>query len=89
MSISTADTETEQNGRPIICSPTERCVSDTREPPNTEDGESDELSSGSQNCNNDSQHNECMDLISDREPTLAEVSWEDDGTCSDDLDIIF
>ena len=29
-----------------------------------------------------------MDLISDREPTSAEVSWEDDGTCSDDLDII-
>ena len=89
MSISTADTETEQNGRPRICSPTGRCVSDTREPPNTEDGESDKLSScGSQNCNNDSQHNECMDLISDREPTSAEVSWEDDGTCSDDLDII-
>ena len=37
---------------------------------------------------NDSQHNECMDLISDREPTLAEVSWEDDGTCSYDSDII-
>ena len=89
MSISTADTETEQNGRPRICSPTGRCVSDTREPPNTEDGESDELSSsGSQNCNKDSQHNECMDLISDREPTSAEVSWEDEGTCSDDLDII-
>ena len=42
MSISTADTETEQNGRPRICSPTGRCVSDTREPPNTDDGESDE-----------------------------------------------
>ena len=89
MSISTADMETEQNGMPSIYSPTGQCVSDTREPPNTENGESDELSSsGSQNCNNDSQHNECMDLISDREPTLAEVSWEDDGTCSDDSDII-
>ena len=80
MSISTADTETEQNGKPRICSPTGRCVSDTREPPNTEDGESDELSaSGIQNCNNDAQHNEYMDLISDHEPTSAEVSWEDDG----------
>ena len=89
MSIRTADTETEQNGRPRICSPTGWCVSDTREPPNTEDGESDELSSsGIQNCNKDSQHNECMDFISDREPTSAELSWEDDGACSDDLDII-
>ena len=35
MSISTADTETEQNGRPRICRPTGRCVSDTREPMNT------------------------------------------------------
>ena len=33
MSISTADTEAEQNGRPRICSPTERRVSDTRVPP--------------------------------------------------------
>ena len=77
------------NGRPNIYSPTGRCVSDTREPPNTENGESDEFSSsGSQYCNNGSQCNECMDLISDREPTSAEVSWEDDGTCSDDSDII-
>ena len=89
MSISTADTETERDGKPGICSPTGRCVSDTREPPNTDDGESDELSaSGIQNCNNDAQHNECMDLISDREPTSAEVSWEDDGTCSNDSDVI-
>ena len=29
-----------------------------------------------------------MDLISDREPTSAEVSWEDDGTCSNDSDVI-
>ena len=88
MSISTADTETEQNGRPRICSPTGWCASDTRVPPNTEDVESDELSSsGIQNCNKDSQRNEYMDFISDREPTSAELSWEDDGACSDDLDI--
>ena len=31
MSISTADTETEQNGRPRICSPMGWCVSDTQE----------------------------------------------------------
>ena len=69
MSISTADTEAEENVRPRICSPTGRCVSDTRVPPNTEDGESDELSSsGIQNCNKDSQRNEYMDFISDREP---------------------
>ena len=36
MSISTADTEAEQNGRPRICSPTGRRVIDTRLPPNTE-----------------------------------------------------
>ena len=30
MTISTADTEAQQNGRPIICSPTGRRVSDTR-----------------------------------------------------------
>ena len=66
MSISTADTETEQNGRPRICSPTGRFVSDTREQPKTEVGESDELSSsGIHNCNRDSQYNECMDFISD------------------------
>ena len=29
-----------------------------------------------------------MAFISDREPTSAELSWEDDGACSDDLDII-
>ena len=89
MSISTADTETEQNGRPRICSPTGRFVIDTREQPKTENGESDELlSSGIQNCNKDSQHNECMDFIADREPTSAELSWENDGACSYDLDII-
>ena len=47
MSISTTDTDTEQNGRPESCSQTGRCVSDTREPPNTKDVESDELSSSS------------------------------------------
>ena len=55
MSISTADTETEQNGRPKICSPMGRWVGDTQVPLNTE-GESDELSScGIQNYNKDSQ----------------------------------
>ena len=39
MSISTADTEAEQNGSPRICSPTVRRVSDTRVPPNTEEDE--------------------------------------------------
>ena len=39
MSISTADTEAEQNVRPRICSPTGRRVSDTRVPPNTEEDE--------------------------------------------------
>ena len=97
------DTEAEQNGRPRICSPTWRRVSDTRVPPNTEEdevinypwidcllkGESDELpSSGIRNYNKDSQCNENMDFISDREPTSDESSWEDDGACSDDLEII-
>ena len=50
MSISMTDTDTEQNGRPEICSQTGRCVGDTRESPNTKNVESDELSSsGSQN----------------------------------------
>ena len=39
MSISTVDTESEQNGRPINCSPTGRRGSDTRVPPNTEEDE--------------------------------------------------
>ena len=39
MSISTADTEAEQNGRPRICSPKGRRVSDTQVPPNTEEDE--------------------------------------------------
>ena len=43
MSISTADTEAEQNRRPTSCSTTGRRDSDTRVPPNTE--ESDEFSS--------------------------------------------
>ena len=88
MSISTTDTDTEQNGRPEICSQTGRCVSDTREPPNTKDVESDELSSSSsQNCNKDSQHNECMDFIYDHEPASAEGTWEDYEEGSDDLEI--
>ena len=88
MSISTADTEAEQNGRPKICSPTGRCVSDTRVPPNTE-GESDELSSsGIRNYNKDSQCNENMDFNSDQEPKSDESSWVDYEACSDDLEII-
>ena len=37
MSISTTDTEAQQNGRPIISIPTGGRVSDTRVPPNTEE----------------------------------------------------
>ena len=93
MSISTTDTEEEeQNGRPRICIPTGRRVSDTRVPPNTEEDqviicpwmdcllnrESDESSSiGIRNYNKDPQGNENMDLHSDREPTSDESSWED------------
>ena len=39
MSISTVDIESEQNGRPTNGSPTRRCDSDTRVPPNTEEEE--------------------------------------------------
>ena len=103
MSISTTDTEEEQNGRPRICIPTGRRVSDTRVPPNTEEDqviicpwmdcllkrESDEPSSiGIRNYNKDPQWNETMDLHSDREPTSDESSWEDYEVCSDNLEII-
>ena len=103
MSISTADTEAEQNGRQRICSPTGWRVSDTRVPPNTEEdevincpwidcllkGESDELSSsGIRNYNKDPQCDENIDFNSDREPTSDESSWEDYEACSDDLVII-
>ena len=96
MSISTADTEAEQNGRPRICSPTGRRVSDTRVPPNTEEdevincpwidcllkGESDKLSSsGIRKYNKVYQCNENMD----REPTSDESSWEDYEACSDEI----
>ena len=92
MSISTTDTEAEQNGRPIICIPTGRRVSDTRVPPNTEENqvitfpwmdcllnrESDESSSlGIWNYNRDPRGNENVDLHSDWEPTSDESSWED------------
>ena len=103
MSISTADTEVEQNGRPRICSPTLRRVSDTRVPPNTEEDEvincplmdcllkreCDESSSGSiRHYNKDPQCNENMDFNSDREPTSDKSLWEDYEACSDDLEII-
>ena len=101
--MSKADTEAEQNGRPKICSPTGRRVSDTRVPLNTEEdevincpwidcslkGESDELSlSGIHNYNKDSQCNENMDFNFDREPKSDKSSWEDYEVCSDDLEII-
>ena len=103
MSISTTDTEEEQNGRPRICIPMGRRVSDTRVPPNTEEDqviicpwmdcllnrESDESSSiGIRNYNKDPQWNENMDLHSDQEPTSDESSWEDYEACSDNLEII-
>ena len=103
MSISTMDTEEEKNGRPRICMPTGRRVSDTRVPPNTEENqviicpsmdcllkrESDESSSsGIRNYNKDPQWNENMNLHSDREPTSDESSWEDYEACSDDLESI-
>ena len=102
MSICTTDTETEQNGRPIICIPTGRRVCDTRVPPNTEEDqvgicpwmdcllnrESDESSSiGIRNYNKDPQENENMDLHSDREPTSDESSWEDYEAGSDNSEI--
>ena len=98
-----ADTEAEQNGKPRICSPTGRRVSDTRVPPNTEEDqviicpwldcllkrESDESSSsGIRNYNKDPQWNENMDFHSDQEPTSDESAWEDYEACSDDLEII-
>ena len=103
MSISTSNTEAEQNGRPRICIPTGRRVSDTCVPPNTEEDqviicpwmdcllnqESDESSSiGIRNCNKDPQGNENMDLHSDRELTSDESSWEDYEAGSDNLEII-
>ena len=51
MSISTADTEAEQNIGPRICSPTGRRVSDTRVPPNTEEDEVSSVSSGTDGRN--------------------------------------
>ena len=103
MSISTTDTEEEQNGRPRICIPTGRRVSDTCVPPNTKEDqviicpwmdcmlnrESDESSSiGIRNYNKDPQGNENMDLRSDREPTSDESSEEDYEACSDNLETI-
>ena len=96
ISISTADTEAEQNVRPRICSPTGRRVSDTRVPLNTEENEvkicpwMDCLLKGESdgNYNKDPQCNENMDFNSDREPTSDHSSWEDYEVCSDDLEII-
>ena len=98
MSISTTDTETEQNGRPRIGIPTGRCVSDTCVPPNTEEDQvitfpwmdcllnwdSDESSStGIQNYDRDTRGSEHVDFHSDREPTSDESSWKDYEAASD------
>ena len=98
MSISTTDTEAEQNGGTRICIPTGRRVSDTGVPPNTEEDqviicpwmdcmlnrESDESSSiGIRDYNKDPQMHENMDLHSDRDRTSDESSWEDYETGSD------
>ena len=103
MSITTTDTEAEQNGRPRICIPTGRRVSDTRVPLNTEEDqvitfpwmdcllnrESDESSSlGIRNYNRDTRGNENVDFHSDREPTSDESSWEDYEAASDISEII-
>ena len=103
MSISTADTEAEQNGRPTNCRPTGRRSSDTRVPPNTEEdediicpwmdcllkGESDEFSSSDiPNYGKDIQYNGNMDFNSDREPTSDDSSCENYELCSDDFGII-
>ena len=79
MSMSTTDTEEEQNGRPRICIPTGRRVSDARVPSS---------SIGIRNYNKDPQWNETMDLHSEREPTSDESSWEDYEACSDNLEFI-
>ena len=103
MSISTTDTEAEQNGRPRICTPTGRRVSDTRVPPNTEEDQvitfpwmdcllnrqSDESSSlGIRNYNRNTRGNENVDFHSDREPTSDESSWEDYEAASDIFEIL-
>ena len=84
MSISTADTEAEQNVTPRICSPTGRGVSDNRATPNTEEdeiincpwmdcllkGESDDSSaSGIRKYNMDYPYNKNVNFNSDRDPT--------------------
>ena len=98
MSISTTDTEAEQNGRPRIGIPMGRRVSDTRVPPNTEEDQvmtfpwmdcllnrdSDESSLlGIRNYDRDTRGNENVDFHSDREPTSDESSWDDCEAASD------
>ena len=97
MSISTADTEAEQNVTPRICSPTGRGVSDTRAPPNTEEDEiiicpwmdcllkGESSASGIRKYNMDYQCNKNVNFNSDRDPTSDDSSWEDYEECSDDL----
>ena len=96
MSISTTDTEAEQNGRPRIGIQTGRRVSDTCLLPNTEEDQvitfhwmdcllnrdSDESSSpGIRNYDRDTRGN--VDFHSDREPTSDESLWEDYEAASD------
>ena len=98
MSISTTDTEAEQNGRPRIGIPTGWRVSDTCVPPNTEEDQvisftwmdcllnqdSDQSSSpGIQNYDRDTRGNEKLDFHSDREPMSDESLWEDYEAASD------
>ena len=102
MSISTADTEAEQNVTPRICSPTGRGGSDTRAPPNTEEdeiiicpwmdcllkGESDDSSASDiRKYNMDYPYNKNVKFNSDRDPTSDDSSWEDYDECSDDLKV--
>ena len=91
MSISTADTEAEQNVTPNICSPTGQGVSDTQAPPNMEEdeiincpwmdcllkGESDDSSaSGIRKYNMDYPYNRNVNFNSDRDPASDDSLWE-------------
>ena len=79
MSISTTDTEAEQNGRPRIGIPTGRRVSDTCVPPNTEEDQV--ITFPWMDCllNRDSDESSSPD----REPTSDDSLWEDYEAASD------
>ena len=102
MSISTADTEAEQNITPRICSQTGRGVTDTRAPPNTEEdkiiicpwmdgllkGESDDSwASDKRKYNMDYPYNKNVKFNSDRDLTSDDSSWENYEEYSDDLEV--